>query len=120
MNDWGIILSVVLVVINTVSVLYAVWHAYVNRNNAEETGFGEILLALFLIPLGVCIAILWLISQIKECRDLFMEWKQRKASEKYHFCNSYLRLVNLPFEPTSDVIYIENEYKGNRILTRYF
>lgn len=120
MNDWGIILIVVLVVINTVSVLYAVWHAYVNRNNAEETGFGEILLALFVIPLGVCIAILWLISQIKECRDLFMEWKQRKASEKYHFCNSYLRLVNLPFEPTSDVIYIENEYNEqlNQIIKR--
>ena len=111
MNDWGIILSVVLVVINFIVFFGVLMLQYNEWKRGGKWDWTESIVGFFFVLVCASMLIAWPIRFIIQCRKKWDKKKLMKESEAYHFCKSKLRLKDLPFEPsTGDLIFIENGY----------
>ena len=118
MNVLNIII-VVLIIVNIVAFLSAVWASYDTWNKKGKKDWVTPLYGLFFLPLCVFIVLAWPFSKYRDYRKRMEREKLKMETAKYHLQRFSFRLKGLPFEPSSDeVIYVESEYndKFNQLI----
>ena len=117
MSIWWYIIIDVLIVVNILAFLSAIWVSYDKWEQGKKEW--EIpLMGLFFIPLCIFLVLAWPYIVYKQNRAKFLEEqekeeakKKKEKSKKYHFKQFGFRLKDLPFIPTSqELIYVENYY----------
>ena len=97
MSTWGIVL-VILVVVNILAFLSAVWVAYLDWKRDGHWYWTYPLMGFF-------------IAKLRDYRKEKIRKRQFEESKKYHLQQFGFRLKGLPFKPSStEVIYVENEF----------
>lgn len=110
MSTWGIVL-VILVVVNILAFLSAVWVAYLDWKRDGHWYWTYPLMGFFFIPLCIFLAFGWPIAKLRDYRKEKIRKRQFEESKKYHLQQFGFRLKGLPFKPSStEVIYVENEF----------
>lgn len=111
MSIWWYIIIDVLIVVNILAFLSAIWVSYDEWKKNRRKDWQTPLMGLFFLPLCVVIAIGWPLAKMRDYRKEMKRKKQWEESKKYHFQKFAFRLKDLPFEPISnEIIYVENAY----------
>ena len=111
MSIWWYIIIDVLIVVNILAFISAIWVSYDEWKKKGRKDWQTPLMGLFFLPLCVVIAIGWPLAKMRDYRKEKKRKKQWEESKKYHFQKFGFRLKDLPFEPISnEIIYVENAY----------